>query len=236
MASTARRPSRPSPPLASLIVEEVLGTVLAPDRLDELISESLGMAALPGLPEEGTALRAYVEGPLFATLSRHLDVSDALELVGQIRAALELALREPAPERPASHVRSNPTLPAAPQRVLVLTRASLVVFLLQDVLGDAVEVMPLSTLAALKDRLRRLGPQPVLLVVDRKHPSVGPDACAELRGELSGESTVVWWGAPSAEAEQVTHRMRGGPRLVACDFDLQLADLGALCKNLLNQG
>ncbi|HJL16905.1 MAG TPA: hypothetical protein RMH99_14670 [Sandaracinaceae bacterium LLY-WYZ-13_1] len=229
LASTSGPPTGPS-----LIVEEALATVLSPVRLDEVVSEALGMAGLHEIPERPVSLRVFVEGALFATLARHLEVSDALELVGQIRAALELALDAAPPTRPHSDVRTRLNLPPTPNRVLVVTQASLVVFLLQDVVGEDLDVVPLSDEASLRDRIRRFGGEALLVVVDRRHPCVGPGVSELLADELGSESTVIWWGAHGAETEDVSRRLRGGPRLIGCEFDLELADLGRLCRSLLD--
>src|SRR5690606_22820983 len=135
-----------------------------------------------------------VEGALFTTVARHLDVSDGLELVAQIRAALALAYRSEPDERPPSHIRAAGLTMSRPRRVVVVSRASLVVFLLQDVLGESVDVMPATTPSGLCDRLRR-SPGPVVVVVDRKHPCVDESVCALLAEELPKGSTVLWWGA-----------------------------------------
>ncbi len=232
MASRALA-SGSSAPSAALIVEEVLATVLSPERRGELLGEALGMAALPAIPDGAGSLRVFVEGALFSTLARHLEVSDALELVGQIRSALELALDCMEEERPISDIHTRMSLPAGPQRVLVVSQASLVVFLLQDVVGDAVDVLPVSNTPALRDRLRRMAGQSLLVVVDRKHPCVGPGVCNLLRTELGPDSTVIWWGAHGAEREDITRRLRGGPQAITCEFDLRLSDLGELCQRLL---
>lgn len=217
----------------SIIVDEVLSAVLAPARKDSTLGEALEMAELDAIPEQPTSLRIFVEGALFATLARHLEVSDALELVAQIRASLELALDTAPDERPTSDIRGRMRLESAPTRVLVVTQASLVVFLLQDVLGDEVEVMPIDDQATLRDRLRRLAGQPLLVVVDRKHPCAGPGVCELLGQELDASSTVVWWGAQGAELSRVERLLRNGPRVVPCPFDVQLVDLGGVCRRLL---
>lgn len=218
-----------------MIVEEVLGAVLAPKRQRETLDEALATADLDAIPDRPSALRVFVDGALFATLARHLEVSDALELVAQIRASLDLALSTTPDDRPSSDIRDRMRLDDAPSRVFVVTQASLVVFLLQDVLGDDVEVMPVGSAATLRDRLRRFGGQPLLIVVDRKHPCAGTGICELLAEELGSSSTVVWWGAHGAESETVERLLRGGPKLVPCAFDLQLADLGDVCRGLLGR-
>lgn len=234
MASRAFASSAPGPS-AALIVEEVLASVLSPERRGEVIGEALGMAAIPAIPDSPASLRVFVEGALFSTLARHLEVSDALELVGQIRSALELAMDTLEDQRPTSDIHTRMSLPVGPQRVLVVSQASLVVFLLQDVVGDAVEVLPVSNTPDLRDRLRRMSGQALLVVIDRKHPCVGPGVCNLLRTELGPDSTVIWWGAHGAEREEVARRLRGGPQAIPCDFDLRLTDLGDLCQRLLEE-
>jgi hypothetical protein len=228
------RPHTPIPqtPFAA-IIEEGLGMVLAPDRLWSVIDEALSQAGLDEIPERPSKLRVFVEGALFTTLARHLDASDALELVSQIRSSLELALAGTADERPFSDVHRRDTLPAPPSRVIVVTQASLVVFLLQDVLSDSADVVAINTVAELSDRLRRLHGQPVLVVVDRKHACTDLSVCELLRVELDSDSVVVWWGAPTSEQAEVSSLLRDGPRAIACQFDLRLSDLGDLCQRLL---
>ena len=214
------------------IVEEVLSSVLAPGRRDEVLREALELASLDEVPDRPTSLRVFIEGALFATLAQKFEVSDALELVNQLRASLGPAFNTSrAEERTTSDIRSRlGVVTTAPNHVLVLTQASLVVFLLQDVLGDAVDVLPIDDRVTLRDRLRRYGGQPLLVVIDRKHPCEGPGVCDLLKAELSAESTVVWGGAGGEEIDDVQRRLEGGPRLVPCAFDLALADLGELCR------
>lgn len=217
----------------ALIVEEALSAVLAPDRRDTVLHEALTAAGVEQVPERPSSLRVFVEGALFSVLARHLEVSDALELVAQIRSALELALSTAEDERPKSDVRDRITLPAPPARVLVVTGASLVVFLLGDVVGENVEVVPVTSAGEVRDRLRRWAGTPLLVVVDRKHACVDASICPVLREQLGDRSTVVWWGAPSDEQTVVTSMLLGGPRAITCDADMRLADLGQLCARLL---
>lgn len=219
-------------PAFGLIVEEALGAVFAPARLYEVLDESLRTADVPTIPEAPTALRVFIEGALFSTLCRHLDMGDALEIVAQIRSALELALTTTPDERPSSAVRERITLPAPPARLIVVTNASLVVFLLGDILGDGVDVVPVTNGADLRDRVHRFRDMPLLVVVDRKHPCVDTSVCDTLLRELDARSTVVWWAGDPAEQRLVTSLLAGGPKLVRCDPDLRLADLGALCRQL----
>lgn len=223
-------------PSATLIVQEVLSSVLAPHRMREVLAESLVTAGLDDLPDEVESLRSFVEGALFTTVARHLDVPDGLELVAQIRAALALAYRAEPDDRPASHIRAGLTM-ARPRQVIVVSGASLVVFLLQDVLGEAIDVMPATTAPVLRDRLRR-SPGPVVVVVDRKHPCVDESICELLAEELPKGSTVLWWGAHGAEIEAVRQslcpRPSEGPRLVPCALEMQLADVGDVCRALLS--
>jgi hypothetical protein len=215
-------------------VEEVLGSILAPAQRERVLAEALELAGLEAIPETPVSLRVFVEGALFSCLSSCLDDPDALELVAQIRASLALAFRAVEDERPPSHVRQRlgPVV-VAPGRVVVLTQASLVVFLLQDVLGDGVDVLPVSSLAELRDRLRRLAGQALLVIVDRKHSCVDHHVAELLASELDASSRVIWWGSSHREQEDVTVRLYGGPSLVPSDFDLSLADLGELCRSLL---
>ncbi len=218
-------------PRLALIVEEALAAVLAPDRRRAMLDEALMTAGLEDIPERPSGLRVFVEGALFSSLARHLDVSDALELVGQIRAALELALSATPDDRPTSDVRDRITLPAPPARTLVVTGASLVVFLMGDVLGEHVEVVPVSSGGELRERLRRWAGSPLLVVVDRKHACVDTSVCDMLREHLDERSTVVWWGASGEERGAVTSALAGGPRAITCDQ--RLADLGELCRRLV---
>ncbi len=220
----------------ALIVEEALGAVLAPARRLEIVDEALSTAGLDAIPDQPSSLRVFVEGALFSVLARHLEVSDALELVAQIRAALELALNSTDEDRAVSDVRERITLPAPPNRTLVVTGASLVVFLLGDVIGEHVEVLAVSNEDDLRDWLRRSAGSSMMVVVDRKHPCVEPSVCELLRAELSEQSTVVWWGAEPEEHVTVNGILAGGPRTITCDADLRLADLGELCRRLLEGG
>ena len=218
----------------AVLIDEALGAVLAPARRREVLAEALDAAEMDAVPSEGRALRLFVEGALFSTLTRHLEVRDALELIAQIRATLELALDSaPDDEPPRSDVRARITLPAPPTTTLVVTSASLVVFLLGDMLGDAVDVVAVSRHAELRDRLRRLSGTPVLVVIDRKHAAVDVSVCELLREELEPSSTVVWWGASSGERAMATAFLSGGPRLLACEPSVGLADLGEVCRTLL---
>lgn len=220
----------------ALLVEEALAAILAPARRREILGEALESADVDDIPDQPMALRVFLEGALFTTLARHLEVSDALELVAQIRSTLELAMANAPDERPRSEVRERITLPAPPTTALVLTNASLVVFLLADALGDApVEVVPVSNRSELEDRLRRMAGRSLLVVVDRKHACVDVSVCSELRDELDPFSTVVWWGARGAERTMASAMLAGGPRMIACEADLGLADLGELCRRLVDE-
>lgn len=236
MAEPKRRSARS--PSAATIVEEVLSAILSPRRVKEVIDEALRLGEGATVPESPIQLRVFVEGPLFSSLSRHLGIGDALDVSAQVRATLALALREDAShvaEADSSEVRerrvSNPASGAI--RVLAVTQASVVVFLLQDMLGDAVEVQSINSMAALEDRLRRIGAQPSLIVVDRRHPAVGPDACRILVGHTPRTATVIWWGAQGPEQLEVEERLDGGPRLIPTHRDMELADLGELCRGVI---
>ncbi|HEY8428839.1 MAG TPA: hypothetical protein VIL20_10710 [Sandaracinaceae bacterium] len=228
----ARRTHSPSEPTFGAIVEEVLGAVFAPARLHEVLHEALVLAEHPQVPEHPDSVRVFIEGPLFTVLARHLDVANALEIVGQIRSALELALTTMPDERMTSEVRERITLPAPPARALVVSSASLVVFLLGDMLGDGVDVVPVNSASDLADRLRRFGRSPLLVVVDRKHPCVDLSICTMLRRSLDVHSTVIWWTDDVDEQAQVSAELQGGPILVATEPDTRLADLGELCRRL----
>ena len=216
-----------------MLIDEALGAVLAPALRREVVFEALDAAEIDVVPNEANDLRLFVEGALFSTLTRHLEVRDALELIAQIRATLELALGSAPDEPPRSDVRARITLPAPPTTTLVVTSASLVVFLLADMLGDTVDVVAVSRHAELRDRLRRTGGAPLLVVIDRKHAGVDVSVCELLREELDASSSVVWWGASTAERTMATAFLSGGPRLVACEPSVGLADLGELCRTLL---
>lgn len=217
----------------AVLIDEALGAVLAPVLRREVICEALEAAELDVIPSEATGLRVFVEGALFSTLTRHLEVRDALELIAQIRATLELALGAAPEEPPRSDIRARLTMPAPPSTTLVVTNASLVVFLLADMLGDGVDVVPVSRHAELRERLRHTGGAPQLVVIDRKHAAVDVSVCALLREELDGRSCVVWWGASAAERTMASAFLTGGPRLIPCEPTVGLADLGELCRTLL---
>ncbi len=219
-------------PTLGLIVEEALAAVFAPAKLYEVLDESLRTAELPNIPEAPMALRIFLEGALFTTLTGHVAVGDALEIVHQIRSSLELAMASLPDERPSSAVRERITLPAPPARVIVATNASLVVFLLGDMLGDAVDVVPVANAGDLEDRVVRFGGSPLLVVVDRKHACVDASVLDILSHELDQRSTIVWWAAEPDEQALVTARLQNGPVVVPTDPDLRLADLGQLCRNL----
>lgn len=220
----------------AVMIEEALGAILAPARRRELVGEALDAAELDAIPDEPSALRVFLEGALFSALTRHLEVRDALELVSQIRATLEIALASVPEERPRSDVRARITMPLVPRTTVVVTNASLVVFLLGDMLGDAaVDVVPVSSHAELRQRLQRMSGTPLLVVIDRKHAAVDVTACALLREELDPRSTVVWWGASAAERTMAAAFLAGGPRVIPCESGVGLADLGELCRQLIDE-
>jgi len=184
------------------------------------------------VPEAPVALRVFVEGALFNTLSRQLGISNALDVSEQIRGALVLALRDDLHEEASGirlRSRSSGPLPA----VLVVSRASLVVFLLRDLLSDGAPVTQLQSLEALENHLRERRPQRALIIVDRRHPCVGVEACATLLEHATKHSTVVWWGAQEAERGEVAARLTDGPALLAADLEMDLADLGVLCRRAM---
>lgn len=109
------------------------------------------------------------------------------------------------------------------------------IFLLQDMFGDAVDVLPVNGEQELRDRLRRFGGHPLLVVIDRLHPCVGPGVARILRTDLSESSAVVWWGADAEEQLDVESTLAGGPRFTAAGSELSLADLGELCMSAVER-
>lgn len=234
MASTPKQvpAAQPSP---TVIVEEVLSAVLSPKRMKTVLDDACRLAGLAEVPSSPVSLRVFVEGALFSTLSRQLGIGYALDLGEQIRGALALALSDEkyAIQAGQSDIRMRTRRSAGSTlRVLVVSRASLVVFLLQDMLGEDVEVLPISSGAELEDRLRRQASYASLIVVDRKHPCVDPEIAAVLKRHAP-ESTVVWWGAHGSEREDVEMRLYGGPKLIPTQADMDLADLGELCRGVI---
>lgn len=215
-----------------LIVEEALGAVLAPAILYEVLEEALRAAELTTIPDQPSSLRVFLEGPVFSTLTQYVSVPDALEVVAQVRSALELALASTPEERPSSEVRERITLPAPPARVVVVTSASLVVFLLADELGDDIDVVPVATAGDLMDRARRFGDRPLLIVVDRRHPAVEASVCEDLARALHPKHTVVWWTDDPDEHEWASRQLEGGPTVVRFRRGMGLADLARLCRRL----
>ena len=222
-----------SAPSAKLIVEEVLRAVLSSRRVRQVLEDACQIAGIGAVPYAPISLRVFVEGALFSTLSRQLGISDALDVSEQIRGALALALRDNLEEESSGIRLKRSEAPGSSPHVLVLSQASLVVFLLQDVLDDDVNLIQLKSQDELENRLARMGAQPMLIVVDRRHPCVGPGACPILVERSSPTSTVVWWGADEAERAEVERRLEGGPRLVPAAHDLDLADLGLLCRGVI---
>lgn len=218
-------------PHLGMVVEEGLRAVLSPTHAEVVLREALILAGLPELPRRPMALRVFVEGALFAVLGEHLDVGDALEVLSQLRAALSHMVPEMASPPPSSDIRRRGTVPEHPRNVVVATEASLVVFLLQDMLGDDVEILPVSSEAQLLDRLRR-SIYPMLLVVDRKHACVGPEVLPGLR-DLRPGSAVIWWGGPSHEQLRCESALGTDVSLISTDERMRLADLGELCDSLM---
>lgn len=234
MAKT-RPDKRPHEPSLGLVLNEALGMVLAPSRASQVVREALELSGLSTLPDRPVALRIFVEGALFTTVSRHLGIGSALEINAQIRDALGPALRASgAADPPGSDMRIARALPLHRGRVIVATSASIVVFLLQDILGD-MELMPASSPEELVDRLERSAGQPLLIVIDRRHPCVDTTVCSTLRRLLDDRSTVLWWGAPEDELHEVDTRLFGGPQLVSANLDATLTDLGELCRSALDE-
>ncbi len=215
------------PPSVVLVVEEVLGSVLSPARVGLVLREATAAAGLQEVPAQPAALRVFVEGALFAALTEHLDVADALEILQHIRGALAHAFP---PNELSSDIRMRQGAELSPRTVLVATAASLVVFLLQDMLGEEVDILPVSSEGQLADRLRR-ATGPLLLLVDRQHAALG-----DLRHHLSSlpaGSAVIWWGGSTAEQRGVEGALGGHVELVPTPEDLRLADLGELCRRLV---
>lgn len=234
MAQTlhARGPHEPS---LQVVLDEALAMVLAPSRAQQVVREALELSGLTDVPKRPVALRIFVEGALFTTISRHLDIGSALEISAQIRGALGPALRAGGvDDHPGSDIRIAKALPLHRGRAIVATSASIVVFLLQDILGDDVELMPASSEDELVDRLRRSAGQPLLIVIDRRHPCVDTRVCSTLRRQLDDRSAVVWWSAPEDELREVDAELFGGPQLIPTESEATLADLGELCRNVLD--
>jgi len=228
-------------PSVALIVEEVLGAVLSPRRVREVLDDALRLGGLGKIPQSPVSLRVFIEGALFSTLSRQLGISSALDVGEQLRAALALALRDESlrpqgpPARRDPRTRPPTAPPSEPPRVLVVSQASLVVFLLQDMLGPSIEVKSLTSESDLSDALRRGAARPTLVVVDRRHPCVGPGVCKLLGEHVPERSTVVWWAAQSDEQNDVEARMaRATAQLITTAHDMDLADLGELCRGVVD--
>lgn len=207
---------------------------MAPAARRELLAEALATAELDAIPTRPAALRAFVEGALFSVLTRWLELRDSVELIAQLRATLELAFSAQPEEEAGSEVRPCVPLPSTPTAVWVVTSASLVVFLLGDILGDDADVVPITDESKLRERLERTKGRPIVLVVDRKHPAVDLSICTLLREELDPHSTVIWWGASPAERTMASAALAGGPRLIPCETEVGLADLAELCGRLLD--
>lgn len=215
--------------------------MFTPVVLRKVLREACQAAGLASVPDEPVALRIFLEGALSTALTRRLGVPMALELGGQIRESLLHVFEPEEPnvqvtgELPISEARERVRLsgPAAGHMALVVTQASLVVFLLQDQLNNAVEVLPVSGEKELKDRLRRFGGRSLLVVIDRRHPCVGPSVARMLRRELEPTSSVVWWGADQAEMLEVEAALSGGPRFIRTSDECRLADLGSVCLSAI---
>lgn len=215
----------------ALLVEEALSAVLAPERMSEVIEDALLIADLPDIPQRPAPFRRFIEGPLRAAVAGHLAMSDAVELIAQLQAAAEV-VGQPAH---TSDVRRR-AVADPPVRVLVVTRASLVVSLLRDMLGDHVEVVALQSAVRLRARILGDYGQPLLVIVDRKHPCVGKAVLTFLRDQLTERSTLVWWGADVDEGDEVRDDLRNDPAagaaLLVCGPEVGLADLGDVCRAL----
>ena len=222
-------------------MSEALSAVFTPVVLRKVLREACQAAGLASVPDAPASLSVFLEGALLTTLTRRLGVPLALELSGQIRESLlhvfgsEVSTVHSTGEVPISKARElvRSSGPAAGYLALVVTQASLVVFLLQDQLGDAVEVLPVSGEKELQDRLRRFCGRSLLVVIDRRHPCVGPSVAHLLRRELEPTSPVIWWGADEAEMVVVEAALSGGPRLVRTSAEARLADLGSVCLSAI---
>ncbi|MCC6874597.1 MAG: hypothetical protein IT378_09860 [Sandaracinaceae bacterium] len=230
MPAAARRETTPSP--CEAVLHEVLGAVFAPSQRDTILHDALETAGLEDVPVLPTALRVFVEGALFTSLARWVGVDDAIELVRQTRGALEVALASTA--SPRSDIRPRPQF-VRPESVLVASHASLVVFLLQDVLGSSVEVVGAASLASLRREIALRSGRPLLVIVDRRHPCVDVSA-VEVFESLGEDSVVVWWSAMLAEQAKVRESLSSRVRLLVRDTDARLGDLGELCATLVAGG
>jgi len=228
-------------PSAALIVEEVLSAVLSPRRVREVLDDALRLGGLGEIPTSPVSLRVFIEGALFSTLSRQLGIGSALDVGEQLRAALALALRDESlrpsgpPAQPGPHGHPPTAPPSEPPRVLVVSQASLVVFLLQDMLGAGIEVKSLTSETDLADALRRSAARPCVVVIDRRHPCVGPGACKVLGEHVPERSTIVWWASNAEEQRDVEQRLgAGAAHLITTAHDMDLADLGELCRGVVD--
>lgn len=217
-----------APPSPVRIVEEALAAVFHPARVSKIVEDALELAGLETVPERPTTLRIFVEGALFAALSRELEISDALEVLAQVRSSLENVFDGGAGGAASSDIRAKGSGPQHPRSVLVATQASLVVFLLQDMLGESVEILPASGAAMLAERIERMT-EPLLLLVDRKHPCVGMEVLRHL-SKLPAGSSVIWWGGGSHESLRVESALTDHVSLVPTHDELRLADLGEMCR------
>lgn len=229
--SAASKPENARGPQLGIVVEEGLRAVLSPTHAEIVLREALQLAGTRELPHRPMALRVFIEGALFSVLGEHLSIGDALEVLTQLRGALQHVAPEMREAPPTSDIRTRGTVPQHPHSVVVATEASLVVFLLQDMLGDDVEILPVSSEAQLIDRIKR-SLHPILLVVDRKHACVGPEVLPALRALRPG-SEVIWWGGPSHEQLRCESALGTDVALVPTFERMRLADLGELCGSLM---
>ena len=224
MSSDANRRYAPSP---KLIVYEALGTVFSAEQRDLILQNACRLAGLGAVPDAPNALRMFVEGALFSTLSRRLGISDALDVVAQVRGALELALRDrSASPRPPEIYEAEPDA-VAPVQVLVLTEAALVVIMLQDRLGSFAEVVRVRCRDDLEDQLTALTDAPAVVIVDRRHPRQGPAAGSVLAAHCRKTCTIVWWGGGSVDTV-----LEDGPRFVSIPAGTGIATLAAICRGV----
>lgn len=218
-----------SNPLAA-VLDEALGAVLSPAMRGDVLTEAVAVAGLDAVPRDPSEMRLFLEGPLFSTLARHIAISDALELLAQVRAALELALGH-ADEAPRSDVRERPWPPgAARTTALVVTPAAEALFFLADLVGEDVDVLSVASASELRQQLSRGAPR--LVLVDRR-TGVAPDVYDVLLERLSRSTIVLLWGGAAVDRANDS-TLAGRLRLVTTPPHLRLGELGALCQELLH--
>lgn len=218
-----------SNPLAA-VLDEALGAVLSPGIRGDVLTEAVAVGGLDAVPRDPSEMRLFLEGPLFSTLARHIAISDALELLSQVRSALELALGH-SDEAPRSDIRERPW-PARTARTtaLVVTPAAEALFFLADLLGEDVDVVSVASASELRQQLARGTPR--LVLVDRRQ-GVDPQVYDVLLDRLTRSPVVLLWGGAAVDrANDSTLSAR--LRLVTTPPTLRLGELGALCLELLH--